>query len=52
MSALGNIAAAQTAKRIGAYNAKVTRMESDFIKAKAEVNKKENFIKKLQNHYF
>jgi len=40
MSALGNIAAAQTAKRIGAYNAKVTRMESDFIKAKAEVNKK------------
>ena len=45
MSALGNIAAAQTAKRIGSYNAKVTRMESDFIKAKAEVNKK--FYKKV-----
>ena len=40
MSALGNIAAAQTAKRLGSYNAKVTRMERDFIKAKAEVNKK------------
>ena len=40
MSALGNIAAAQTAKRIGAYNASVTRMERDFIKAKAEVNTK------------
>lgn len=40
MSALGNIAAAQTAKRIGAYNAKVTKMESDFLVAKAEVNKK------------
>ena len=40
MSALGNIAAAQTAKRIGAYNSKVTKMESDFIKAKAEVNTK------------
>jgi len=40
MSALGNIAAAQTAKRIGSYNAKVTRMESDFIKAKSEVNTK------------
>lgn len=40
MSALGNIAAAQSAKRISAYNAKVTRMEKDFIEAKAEVNKK------------
>ena len=40
MSALGNIAAAQTAKRIGAYNAKVTRMERNFLAAKAEVNKK------------
>tara|TARA_B100001093_G_scaffold251446_1_gene240819 strand:+ start:165 stop:620 length:456 start_codon:yes stop_codon:yes gene_type:complete len=40
MSALGNIAAAQTAKRIGSYNAKVTRMERDFIIAKADVNKK------------
>jgi len=40
MSALGNIAAAQSAKRIAAYNAKVTRMERDFINAKAEVNKK------------
>jgi len=40
MSALGNIAAAQTAKRIGSYNAKVTRMERDFIVAKADVNKK------------
>ena len=40
MSALGNIAAAQSAKRISAYNAKVTRMERDFIEAKAEVNKK------------
>ena len=40
MSALGNIAAAQTAKRLGSYNAKVTKMESDFIKAKSEVNKK------------
>ena len=40
MSALGNIAAAQSAKRISAYNAKVTRMERDFINAKAEVNKK------------
>ena len=40
MSALGNIAAAQTSKRIGAYNAKVTRMERDFLDAKAEVNKK------------
>ena len=40
MSALGNIAAAQSAKRISGYNAKVTRMERDFIKAKAEVNTK------------
>jgi hypothetical protein len=40
MSALGNIAAAQTAKKLGSYNAKVTRMERDFIAAKAEVNKK------------
>jgi len=40
MSALGNIAAAQSAKRIGAYNAKVTRMERDFILAKRDVNKK------------
>ena len=40
MSALGNIAAAQSAKSISAYNAKVTRMEKDFIEAKAEVNKK------------
>ena len=40
MSALGNIAAAQSAKRIAAYNAKVTRMERDFLEAKAEVNKK------------
>jgi hypothetical protein len=40
MSALGNIAAAQTSKRIGAYNAKVTRMERDFLDAKREVNKK------------
>ena len=40
MSALGNIAAAQSAKRISAYNAKVTRMEKDFIVAKGEVNKK------------
>ena len=40
MSALGNIAAAQSAKRISAYNAKVTRMERDFIDAKAEVNRK------------
>lgn len=40
MSALGNIAAAQSAKSISAYNAKVTRMERDFIKAKADVNKK------------
>jgi len=40
MSALGNIAAAQSAKRISAYNAKVTRMERDFLNAKAEVNKK------------
>jgi hypothetical protein len=40
MSALGNIAAAQSAKSISAYNAKVTRMERDFIEAKAEVNKK------------
>ncbi|BAQ86171.1 hypothetical protein [uncultured Mediterranean phage uvMED] len=40
MSALGNIAAAQSAKRISAYNAKVTRMEKDFIEAKADVNKK------------
>jgi len=40
MSALGNIAAAQSAKRISGYNAKVTRMERDFIEAKAEVNKK------------
>ena len=39
MSALGNIAAAQSAKRISAYNAKVTRMEKDFIVAKGEVNK-------------
>ena len=38
MSALGNIAAAQTAKRIGSYNAKVTRMERDFLDAKREVN--------------
>ena len=38
MSALGNIAAAQSAKRIGAYNAKVTRMERDFLDAKREVN--------------
>ena len=40
MSALGNIAAAQSAKRISGYNAKVTRMERDFLEAKAEVNKK------------
>lgn len=40
MSALGNIAAAQTAKRIGSFNASVTRMERDFLQAKAEVNKK------------
>ena len=40
MSALGNIAAAQSAKRIGSYNARVTRMERDFLAAKAEVNKK------------
>jgi len=40
MSALGNIAAAQSAKRIGSYNARVTRMERDFVAAKAEVNKK------------
>jgi len=40
MSALGNIAAAQSAKRISSYNAKVTRMEKDFIVAKGEVNKK------------
>jgi len=40
MSALGNIAAAQSAKRISGFNSKVTRMERDFIKAKAEVNKK------------
>jgi hypothetical protein len=38
MSALGNIAAAQSAKRISAYNAKVTRMERDFLDAKREVN--------------
>jgi len=38
MSALGNIAAAQTAKRIGSYNARVTRMERDFLDAKREVN--------------
>ena len=38
MSALGNIAAAQSAKRISAYNAKVTRMEKDFLDAKREVN--------------
>jgi len=49
MSALGNIAAAQTAKRIGSYNAKVTRMERDFNDAKAEVNRKfyENVTKPL-----
>ena len=40
MSALGNIAAAQSAKRISAYNAKVTRMERDFLDAKREVNTK------------
>jgi len=40
MSALGNIAAAQSAKRISAYNAKVTRMERDFVVAKKEVNTK------------
>lgn len=45
MSALGNIAAAQTAKRVGAYNAKVTRMERDFILAKRDVNSK--FYKKV-----
>ena len=38
MSALGNIAAAQSAKRISKYNAKVTRMERDFLDAKREVN--------------
>jgi len=38
MSALGNIAAAQSAKRISKYNAKVTRMEKDFLDAKREVN--------------
>ena len=49
MSALGNIAAAQSAKRISAYNAKVTRMERDFNDAKAEVNRKfyENVTKPL-----
>ena len=40
MSALGNIAAAQSAKRISAYNASVTRMERDFLDAKREVNTK------------
>jgi hypothetical protein len=40
MSFLGNIAAAQTAKGLGDYNAKVTRVERDFLQAKAEVNKK------------
>jgi hypothetical protein len=38
MSALGNIAAAQSAKRISAYNATVTRMDRDFLDAKREVN--------------
>ncbi|BAQ86377.1 putative internal protein A [uncultured Mediterranean phage uvMED] len=38
MSALGNIAAAQSAKRIAKYNASVTRMERDFLDAKREVN--------------
>jgi hypothetical protein len=38
MSFLGNIAAAQTAKRIAKYNASVNKQQANFLKAKSEVN--------------
>ena len=40
MSFLGNIAAAQTAKKISGYNASVDRTQAEFFKAKAKVNEK------------
>lgn len=40
MSFLGNIAAAQSAKAIGNYNASVTRQQQNYLLAKREVNTK------------
>jgi len=40
MSFIGNIAAAQTAKKISGYNASVDRTQAEFFKAKAKVNEK------------
>jgi hypothetical protein len=39
MSFIGNIAAAQSAKAIGKYNAAVATQQANYLKAQAEVQK-------------